>query len=172
MKNFLSTMKLKCQLAYQILILSISILCGMTLQVQALAADGAQLKQHNQQLKQQVIEAESAFAKSMAQRDHASFVSFLAEDAIFFSGGKVLRGKQEVAEAWRKFYIAEQSPFSWEVGEVEVLESGNLAISVGPVLDPNGKLIANFSSIWRLEPSGVWRIVFDRGTDVCNCKRE
>ncbi|MFZ6816735.1 YybH family protein [Undibacterium sp. Ji22W] len=169
MKVFLSTMKLGYQLGYQTILLSLGILLSVVSNVSvASEANAAQLNQ----LKQQVIEAETAFAKSMAQRDHASFVSFLAEDAIFFSGSKVLRGKQEVADAWHRFYIAEQAPFSWEVGEVEVLESGNLAISVGPVRDLNGKLIANFSSIWRLEPSGVWRIVFDRGTDVCHCKKE
>lgn len=166
MEKFLLKIKFGCQSEYQLLLLCLCVLLGLSSNVYA--ADANQLKL----LKQQVIDAETAFAKSMAQRDHASFVSFLAEDAIFFSGSKVLRGKQEVAEAWRRFYIAEQAPFSWESGEVEVLGSGNLALSVGPVRDPNGKLIANFSSIWRLEPSGVWRIVFDRGTDVCNCKKE
>lgn len=166
MKNFLLKAKFGCQSGYRVLLLSLCVLFSVTFNTYA--ADSNQLKL----LKQQVIEAETAFAKSMAQRDHASFVSFLAEDAIFFSGSKVLRGKQEVAEAWRRFYSAEQAPFSWESGEVEVLDSGNLAISVGPVRDPNGKLIANFSSIWRLESSGVWRIVFDRGTDVCNCKKD
>ncbi|MFA9273917.1 MAG: DUF4440 domain-containing protein [Candidatus Aquirickettsiella gammari] len=169
MKDFLFTVKLGGKHGYQTLVLSLCLFFSLALNTSTVyAADANQLKL----LKQQVIEAETAFAKSMAQRDHASFVSFLAEDAIFFSGNKVLRGKQEVAEAWRRFFIAEQAPFSWEAGEVEVLDSGSLAISVGPVRDPNGKLIANFSSIWRLESSGVWRIVFDRGTDVCNCKKE
>ncbi|MBY0574817.1 MAG: nuclear transport factor 2 family protein [Undibacterium sp.] len=136
--------------------------------MQAWAVDAAQLKQ----LRQQVIDTETAFGKSMAQRDHASFVSFLADDAVFFSGTKVLRGKQAVADHWRGFYQTVQAPFSWEAGEVEVLDSGNLAISNGPVHDRNGKHIANFSSIWRLESPGVWRIVFDRGTEVCDCKKD
>jgi hypothetical protein len=38
------------------------------------------------------------------------------------------------------------------------------------VYDPGGKLVATFTSIWRLEAPGVWRIVFDKGNDVCDCK--
>ena len=35
------------------------------------------------------------------------------------------------------------------------------------VFDPQGRHIADFSTIWRLEPDGSWRVVFDRGNDVC-----
>ena len=40
----------------------------------------------------------TAFARTMAMRDHVAFTGFLAEEAVFFSG-RVLRGKQAVAEA-------------------------------------------------------------------------
>jgi hypothetical protein len=32
-------------------------------------------------------------------------------------------------------------------------------------------LIARFNSIWRLEAPGTWRVVFDGGTDACDCKK-
>jgi hypothetical protein len=51
---------------------------------------------------------------------------------------------------------------------VEVLPSGTLALSSGPVRDPSGKVTARFSSIWRLEAPGQWRIIFDKGERVCN----
>ena len=50
-----------------------------------------------------------------------------------------------------------------------MLAGGTLAISSGPVRDPSGKLFATFTSIWRQEAPGVWRIVFDKGNDVCDC---
>ena len=34
--------------------------------------------------------------------------------------------------------------------------------------DPAGKTISTFSSIWRLEAPGTWRIVFDKGSPVCD----
>ncbi len=49
-----------------------------------------------------------------------------------------------------------------------MLDSGTLALSTGPVHDAQGKLIATFNSIWRQEAPGVWRIVFDKGSEVCN----
>jgi ketosteroid isomerase-like protein len=117
-------------------------------------------------LVRQVTEAETAFAKTMADRDHAGFVSFLAEDTVFFSGTEPLRGKAAVAAFWKRFYEAPKAPFSWKPGKVEVLPDGRLAMSTGPVFNPDGKPVASFTSVWRQESPGVWRIVFDNG---CNC---
>ena len=52
-----------------------------------------------------------------------------------------------------------------------MLDSGNLALSSGPVRDPSGKLVATFTSIWRQEGPGTWRIIFDKGNDVCDCPK-
>ena len=123
------------------------------------------------ELKQQVTETERAFARTMAMRDHAGFTSFLAEECVFFTGPTPLRGKQQVSEWWKRFYEKAAAPFSWEPEEVEVLESGKLALSAGPVRNAQGKLIATFSSIWRQEAPGVWRIVFDKGAEVCDCPK-
>jgi ketosteroid isomerase-like protein len=128
-------------------------------------------KPANADLAKQVADAERAFARTMADRDHAAFQSFLAEDAIFFAGPKPLHGKAEVAAAWKRFYEPAQAPFSWEPDSVEVLASGTLAISSGPVYDPTGKRFATFTSIWRQEAPGVWRVVFDKGNTDCNCPR-
>jgi len=87
------------------------------------------------ELERQVADTERAFARTMADRDHAAFTS---------------------------------APFSWEPAEVEVLDSGTLALSSGPVHDPAGRLIGTFTSIWRLEAPGRWRIVFDKGGEVCD----
>ena len=46
-----------------------------------------------------------------------------------------------------------------------------LALSTGPVRDAYGREFATFTSIWRLEAPGVWRIVFDKGDDTCDCPR-
>ncbi len=122
-------------------------------------------------LRQEVMNTERAFAKTMADRDHAAFASFLSDEAVFFSDPKVLRGKEQVAQAWRRFYQGPKAPFSWQPEQVEVLPSGNLALSSGPVRDAQGQLIATFTSIWRLEAPGVWRIIFDKGNEVCDCRK-
>ncbi len=118
-------------------------------------------------LQQQVTETERAFARTMAERDHEAFASFLADEAVFFSGQTPTRGKAAVAAAWRPFFEGPEAPFSWEPDRVEVLESGTLALSTGPVYDPSGRLVGRFNSIWRREGAGRWRIVFDQGSPVC-----
>jgi ketosteroid isomerase-like protein len=119
-------------------------------------------------LRRQVEATERAFAQTMATRDHAAFASFLSADAVFFAGGdKVLRGPQQVAAAWKAYYEGARAPFSWEPDRVEVLDSGTLALSTGPVRDEQGRLVSRFTSIWRLEAPGTWRIVFDKGNQVC-----
>ena len=35
------------------------------------------------------------------------------------------------------------------------------------VFDPAGKRVATYTSIWRQEQPGVWRIIFDRGNKYC-----
>jgi len=119
----------------------------------------------------QVRETEQAFAKSMADRDHAAFVSFLSDEAVFVPDGQpALRGKAAVAAAWKRLYEGAQAPFSWAPERVEVLDSGTLALSSGPVRDPQGNRIGTFNSIWRREPGGPWKIIFDKGCPPCDCR--
>ena len=78
---------------------------------------------------------------------------------------------QSVTEFWKRFYEKPEAPFSWQPEQVQVLESGELALSNGPVRDSEGKLFATFTSIWRRELPGQWRIVFDKGERVCDCAK-
>lgn len=118
-------------------------------------------------LNRTVEETERAFAATMVRRDHAGFVSFLSEDAVFFSNSGPLRGRQAIADAWKPYYEKAEPPFSWAPERVEVLDSGTLALSTGAVRDPAGKPIGTFTSVWRLEAPGTWRIVFDKGCPAC-----
>lgn len=109
---------------------------------------------------------ERAFAASMAARDLQAFAGFLSEEAVFFTSNTPLRGKQQVVDFWARFFVDAEAPFAWEPDQVEVLESGGLAWSSGPVYGPDGKPVARFNSVWRLESPGVWRIVFDKGSPL------
>ena len=133
-----------------------------------LAAATTLVAQTNAELKEQVRAAERAFAKTMADRDHAAFISFLADEAVFFGNG-AQRGATQVAAAWKRFYEGPKAPFSWEPETVEVLESGTLALSSGPVYDPDHKRTGTFNSVWRKDAAGKWKVVFDKGCPPCNC---
>lgn len=114
-------------------------------------------------LTRHVFAAESSFAASMARRDLKAFTAQVSPEAVFFSDTSALRGRDAVVEAWRKFFVERKAPFSWRPETVEVLSSGTLALTSGPVHDPGGKLIGTFTSIWRREADGSWRIIFDKG---------
>jgi len=116
--------------------------------------------------REQVFTAERAFAKSMADRSLKDFSMFVSEEAVFFTGPEPLRGKAAVMAWWAQYFTGPAAPFSWEPDEVEPLDSGTLALSSGPVRDPTGKVVARFNSIWRKEPGGVWRVVFDKGSPL------
>lgn len=121
------------------------------------------------ELARQVRAVETAFARSMADRDWPAFKALIADEAVFFSGKGVLRGRNAVADAWKPYFEGGTAPFSWEPEQVEALESGILALSSGPVMDPEGKRIGTFQSVWRLEADGRWRIIFDKGCPPCDC---
>lgn len=145
---------------------------SLTLIGVTLLAAGAAMAQETdlEQLREQVEETERAFARTMADRDHGAFASFLSGETIFFAGESPLRGKQTVADAWKPFFEGPEPPFSWEPVTVEVLDSGTLALSSGPVRDPSGAQVGVFNSIWRLDPEGNWKIIFDKGG--CPCQRK
>ena len=120
----------------------------------------------NEQLAERLRQTETAFAKTMADRDHAAFTSFLTDETVFM-GRTTLRGKAAVGAAWKRYYDGPKAPFSWKPDRVEVLDSGTLGMTSGPVYDENGQRISTFNSVWRRDKDGRWRIVFDIGCPSC-----
>lgn len=116
-----------------------------------------------------LLATEEAFARTMADRDHAAFTSYLAEEAVFFSGPREIRGNAAVAAAWKPFFEGPAAPFSWQPESASVLDSGSLGLTSGPVFAPDGGRIGTFNSVWRRGPDGSWKIVFDRGCPDCEC---
>ncbi|HEY6050054.1 MAG TPA: nuclear transport factor 2 family protein, partial [Thermoanaerobaculia bacterium] len=92
-----------------------------------------------------VKDAETAFAKAFADRDQAKFFAFVADDANFLSPNRTLAGKPQVVETWSRFFKDASAPFSWRPERVVANGAGDIGLSTGPVLDPAGKHIGNFS---------------------------
>lgn len=141
-----------------VLLLALAVIQGAAIEAQSTA-----------ELAAQVRAAETAFAATMAHRDLAAFGAFVAEEALFFGRSRVLRGRAAVVEGWKPYFEGAQAAFSWEPETVEVLDSGGLALSSGPVRDPSGAVVGTFISTWRLEADGVWRVVLDKGCPPCEC---
>jgi ketosteroid isomerase-like protein len=133
----------------------------------SLPAFAAPTPQELKALQAEVFATERAFARTMADRDLAAFGRFLAEDTVWFSGPQPLHGRQAVIDQWKRFYDKPQAPFSWEPDTVEVLDSGTLAHSSGPVRDAGGNVVGRFNTVWRHDGPHAWHVVFDKGEDVC-----
>lgn len=112
---------------------------------------------------------EQAFADSFAARDPDKFASFLDEHTLF-GGRRRLEGKAAVREVWSKMMMdGPAPPFSWRPSRAIV--SGDVGMTAGPVFDPQGKWIGAFTSVWKRQPDGSWRIVLDGGAP-CEPPRE
>jgi ketosteroid isomerase-like protein len=138
-----------------------------------LAADAypaSAAKLSNEALTEQVRAAETAFARTMADRDPAAFTRFVAADAVFAGARAILRGRAAVSAGWKPFFDGAQAPFSWSPELVAVIADGTLALSSGPVFDPGGKRVGTFKSTWRREKDGQWRVVLDSSCPACNCE--
>ena len=109
--------------------------------------------------------AEIAFAKTMADRKLDRFGDFVAEDAVF-NGRTVQIGHAAVLQAWKAYFDAPQPPFSWAPDAIAPTADGRYALSTGLVHDTAGKLIGRFTSIWRKDADGHWRVVADQGVGV------
>jgi len=112
---------------------------------------------------------EEAFARTMADRDHEAFVSFLAAEAVFFGRLGEIRGREAVAETWKPLFEGSEPPFSWRPDAATVLDSGTLGLTSGPIIAPDGSPVGTFNSVWRRESDGSWKVVFDRGCPDCEC---
>jgi ketosteroid isomerase-like protein len=148
-----------------------SIKASLTCFIALIAFAGTAVAADRTALAKEVRDAEQAFAATMAARDRAAFTRHLAEDAVFFDGEKATRGRAAIAAAWKALFDGPNPPISWTPENVEVLDSGELAYSSGPIFDPKGKRVGTFNSVWRRESDGAWRVVFDKGCSACDCTK-
>ena len=109
--------------------------------------------------------AEIAFAKTMADRKLDQFTDFVAEDAVF-NGTTPHIGRAAVVETWKQFFVKPAAPFSWAPDAVAPTADGRFAISTGLARDAKGNVISRFTSVWRKDADGKWRVVVDQGVDV------
>lgn len=117
-------------------------------------------------VQQEVFNTEMAFAKTMADRDLEAFASFIAQDAIFMANKSSAHGREAIVKRWSKHFEKPQASFAWKPERVEVLENGSLALSTGPVWDEEGQF-SIFTSIWRKNEDGNWKVIFDKGNKYC-----
>jgi len=115
-----------------------------------------------------VRNTEIAFAKAFADRDVAKFTSYMNDDTTFLSARNTMAGKAEIMKVWSDYFKDKTPPFSWKPERVVTNAAGDIGLSTGPVYDAAGNHVVNFSSVWRKQSDGTWKIAFDGpGSPVC-----
>jgi len=114
--------------------------------------------------------SEIGFSQAAEERDTERFATFINADARFV-GTSVTRGVEAIVADWAAFFEPGGPSIKWRPEFVEVLEDGRLALTRGPYrvtsLGEDGTLTerwGTFNSVWRLDPDGRWRVVFDAGS--------
>lgn len=120
-----------------------------------------------------VRHAELAFAGAVAANDPARFASMIDADAVFV-GARVTRGKAAIVEDWKVFFGEGRPDFTWRPEIVELSGDGTVGMTRGPWTmkskATDGQLVERsgiFNSIWKRQPDGSWRVIFDLGCPVC-----
>ncbi len=113
---------------------------------------------------------EIGFSKSVESQEHELFATFIDPDARFVNN-KVLRAPEAIVDAWSVFFADDGPSIKWRPQFVEVLDSGDLALTRGPyrIIDKNdeGEMTegwGTFNSVWRRTENGEWFVVFDAGS--------
>ena len=113
---------------------------------------------------------EIGFSLAAEARDADGFATFIDPDARFVSN-RVMKGPADIAEAWGPFFAAGGPAIKWRPQFVEVLEDSSLALTRGPyrmlVTEEDGSTSerwGTFNSVWRRQPDGSWKVVFDAGS--------
>lgn len=121
-----------------------------------------------------IMRADADFAKSVADRDKTRFLTFIA-DVTTFNGGTAgeIHGRDAVMKEWNDFFDPAGPALSWAPTKAEVLGGGDLGYSTGSSLvkGKNASGVAverrgQYLTVWRKQPDGAWRVVFDTGSNL------
>ncbi len=122
----------------------------------------------------EVRRAELAFAASVEQNRPEQFAGFLDEEAVFVGSQGVTRGKAAIVAAWAVFFGEGRPHFEWRPEIVELSGDGTLGMTRGPWTlrswQPDGTervQTGTFNSVWRRQPDGAWKVIFDAGCPPC-----
>jgi ketosteroid isomerase-like protein len=114
-----------------------------------------------------LIQLEAEFAADVAQHGHAAFVTHFAEEGVEVVDG----GGFDTIDAIRKQPPwPEGTSLTWTPVKADMSASGDLGYTYGNYVytakNKEGKLVANYgkyTSIWKKQKDGQWKVVVDMG---------
>lgn len=110
-----------------------------------------------------VIAAERAFAADGAERGWvAAFRRAAAPDAITLSPGPV-----NAQENLARIEGDGSTTLDWRPAYAGIAQSGDFGFTTGPFqIRGRDGIVGHYFTVWRRQPDGGWKWIFDAGTDV------
>ena len=114
-----------------------------------------------------LFQLEAAFAQDAAQHGHDAFLTWFADDGVELDDGGGVVTKEEMRKqlAW-----ADGTSLTWTPVKADMAASGDLGYTFGNYVfkhkDKTGKLITDYgkyTSIWKKQKDGSWKVVVDMG---------
>lgn len=113
------------------------------------------------------IDAERAFAADAQELGQwTAFRKYAAEDALMFVP------QPTNAQTWLKDKKDPPVSVFWWPGRSYVSCDGTVAINTGPWVREWGKAVGYFTTVWKSEPSGGWKWVYDAGDELKAARAE
>lgn len=122
----------------------------------------------------QVVQADTDFARSVADRNRERFLSLIAETAIF-SGGtpNELHGREAIMTDWAPFFAADGPTLAWAPTKGEVIGAGDLGYTTGRSVfrtkGADGKTterLGQYVTVWKKQADGSWKVIYDTGSTI------
>ena len=114
-----------------------------------------------------LLQLEAEFAADVAQRGHAAFVSHFAEEGVEVVDGG---GFDNIAAIRKQPPWPEGTSLTWTPVKADMAASGDLGYTYGNYVytakNKEGKPVANYgkyTSIWKKQKDGQWKVVVDMG---------
>lgn len=109
-----------------------------------------------------IVDAEHAFADTVAERGwNAGVRAYAAPDGIVLSPGPV-----NALESLDPDEPPGGSPLQWWPAWAGIARSGDLGFTTGPYFLRGRGYVGHYFTVWRREPGGTWKWIFDGGVDV------
>ncbi len=126
-------------------------------------------KESIEKWKIEIVNTEKEFA-NMAQKEGIpkAFLMYAADDAVLLRGEKLIIGKESIRASYKSLEKSENTSLTWSPDFVNVSSSGDLGYTYGryvySVTDSLGNTKSSegvFHSVWKRQPDGNWRFVWD-----------
>lgn len=120
--------------------------------------------------REELLEADRAFARDTAARGLEGWMSWFHEDALHNGQGGLLRGKPRLREYYAGFIGTPGFQLVWEPLHAEASPDGRMGFTVGMGTairrKPDGseeRRPARYLTVWRKGADGRWKVVTDLG---------